>query len=332
MTSGTYPGRQETAYWHRMHTGQPQLSATGSAWIARARYEVRAFVRQSSHLVPLIALCAFVIVLLTQLSDPPPRWLAGDSRAYWEAIRASDPYQNAQLGGSGAYLYSPAFRLVMAPAGFLPWPAFLFGWAALGISLAIAMGTGVARRHRWLWLPIGILALLDIWAGNINLLLAAAIVVGFRWPAAWSFVILTKVTPGIGLLWFAVRREWHSEAIALGVTVLIIGLSAMVSPHAWLEWVSVLLTNSNPGELSGDIAIPAFVRFPVAVVLTVWGAYRNQRWVLPVACLLLLPVIWPAGLAILVGSAALIGRPGIPAGRTSLPQPSSRPVAERGAA
>ena len=43
-----------------------------------------------------------------------------------------------------------------------------------------------------------------------------AIVLGFRWPFTWAFVLLTKVTPGVGLLWFAVRREWRSLAIALG--------------------------------------------------------------------------------------------------------------------
>ena len=32
--------------------------------------------------------------------------------------------------------------------------------------------------------------------GNIEILMAAAIVAGFRWPATWSFVLLSKVTPG----------------------------------------------------------------------------------------------------------------------------------------
>ncbi len=62
--------------------------------------------------------------------------------------------------------------------------------------------------------------------GNVHMLLALAIVLGFRWPATWSFVLLTKVTPGIGLLWFAVRREWRSLAIALGATAVLVTLSA----------------------------------------------------------------------------------------------------------
>jgi len=38
----------------------------------------------------------------------------------------------------------------------------------------------------------------DLTVGNIHLLLAAAILLGFRWPWTWSFVLLTKITPGIG--------------------------------------------------------------------------------------------------------------------------------------
>jgi hypothetical protein len=37
----------------------------------------------------------------------------------------------------------------------------------------------------------------EVNAGNIQILLAGAIVAGFRWPGTWSFVLLTKVTPGI---------------------------------------------------------------------------------------------------------------------------------------
>jgi hypothetical protein len=59
---------------------------------------------------------------------------------------------------------------------------------------------------------------MEIWGGNIEVLVALAVVLGFRWPAAWSFILLTKITPGVGLLWFAVRREWRSLAIVAVAT------------------------------------------------------------------------------------------------------------------
>ena len=82
-----------------------------------------------------------------------------------------------------------------------------------------------------------LLAAAELAGGNISLLLAVAIVVGFRWPAAWALILLTKVSPGIGLLWFAVRREWRNLAIALGATAAVVAVSAVIMPGAWLEWL-----------------------------------------------------------------------------------------------
>ena len=36
----------------------------------------------------------------------------------------------------------------------------------------------------------------DLYHGNLHLLIAAAIVLGFRYPAAWGFVVLTVVGCG----------------------------------------------------------------------------------------------------------------------------------------
>ena len=43
--------------------------------------------------------------------------------------------------------------------------------------------------------------------------------VGLGWPAAWALPLLPKVTPGIGVVWFLVRREWRSLAIAVGLGI-----------------------------------------------------------------------------------------------------------------
>ena len=86
-----------------------------------------------------------------------------------------------------------------------------------------------------------LLAVVELSGGNISLLLAGAMVIGFRYPAAWAFVILTKVTPGIGLLWFVVRREWRQLGIALGATAAIVAVSFVVMPGAWIEWMQVLV-------------------------------------------------------------------------------------------
>ena len=114
----------------------------------------------------------------------------------------------------------------------LPWQQFLATWTA------VLMGALLLLAGPALFVLALPLAFFEIWGGNIHLLLALAIVLGFRWPQTWAFVFLTKVTPGIGVLWFAVRREWRSFGIALGTTALVIGISWVLAPGLWADWIS----------------------------------------------------------------------------------------------
>jgi hypothetical protein len=67
-------------------------------------------------------------------------------------------------------------------------------------------------------------------------LLATAVVLGFRYPVTWAFVLLTKVAPGVGLLWFVVRREWRNQATVALATVMVSGVSFFPAPGLWMEW------------------------------------------------------------------------------------------------
>src|SRR6187549_1623082 len=94
------------------------------------------------------------------------------------------------------------------------------------------------------------------------------------------------ITPGIGLLWFALRREWRQLAIALGATAAVVAVSYALMPGAWREWIELLIANQGKGGTWAAIPIPLIVRGPIGVLLLVWGAPRNQRWVVPVAAML----------------------------------------------
>ena len=89
------------------------------------------------------------------------------------------------------------------------------------------------RGVRVLWLLALPPVALELYHGNVHLWIAAAIVLGFRYPWTWAFVLLTKVTPGLGLVWFAARREWRSLAIALGVTAAIVAVSLVLDRQLW---------------------------------------------------------------------------------------------------
>ncbi len=226
-----------------------------------------------------------------------------DARPYWAAA-VSYPYANAGVGANGAYLYSPAFLQLLAPIRVLPWTAFLACWEAI-----LLVGTAALSGPVLLG-PVLLVATPELWGGNVDILLALAVVLGFRWPATWAFVLLTKVTPGVGLLWFAVRREWRALAIALSATAAIITLSALFTADAWFGWIRTLVDNTSRPVTSGSFPIPLLVRLPIAVLVVVWGARTDRRWTVPVACLLALPVIWYGSLTLLLGVIPLV-RPGL---------------------
>jgi len=252
-----------------------------------------------------IAVAVGAWALIVIFSDPWGRlWGTGqDARCYWQATLAN-PYLHSDWNDPIAYVYSPAFLQLVSPLTALPWQAFMAVWTAL-LVLAVRFLTGPRLLAAGLLFPF---AAMEVAGGNVSLLLAAAIVVGFRWPATWSIVLLTKITPGIGLLWFAVRREWRSLAIALGVTAAIALVSFVVLPGQWRAWIDVVVQNALAGRSGtwASVPIPLWIRLPFAIALVAWGARTDRRWTVPVASMLALPALWYGGLSMLLAVIPLL--------------------------
>lgn len=255
--------------------------------------------REARGLVAAAIAVGIVAVFHDPASGPWPT--GADALAYWRPSLA-DPYAGSAFTAPSAYLYSPAFLQALGPLRALPWEAFLAAWTVV-LLLAVRFLSG-ARLFAF-----GVaFAAFEIAGGNIHLLLAAAIVLGFRWPAAWSFVLLTKVTPGIGLLWFAARGEWRSLAIAAGATAAIAAVSLVIAPALWADWVGLVLAST--GKTTGTwsaIGVPLLVRLPVAAAVVTWGARTDRRWTVPVAAMLALPALWFGGLSMLLAVVPLLG-------------------------
>jgi hypothetical protein len=224
-----------------------------------------------------------------------------DLWAYWSTRFGLD-YSWARPGESGAYLYSPAFAHLISPLTALPLPAFAALWTAI-IAGTLFWLTG------WRGFFIGLLApvTMSVAIGQTDVLMAAAIVIGFRWPAAWVLPIVTKLTPGIGVLWFAARREWRALTISLGATVAVMAVSFVFEPRAWLGWFGMLGRMEFPTPGSGVyLPVPVWIRLPLVALLIVWGARSNRRWTLPIAVAFSLPTVWINTPAIMVAIPALI--------------------------
>jgi hypothetical protein len=238
----------------------------------------------------------FVTVGLSRPAD-----FGYDAYAYWH-LNLADPY-SLPLGAHGFFAYSPAFALAVYPLTLVPWPLFIVIW--WGILLAAIAYLGRTRTLVLLAVPF---VALELFEGNIHVLLAAAIVLGFRYPQAWAFVLLTKPTAGVGLLWFAVRREWRELVAALGTTAAIVVVTFVIVPQLWLDWLGLLIANAGAPVTFPAIPIPLWLRLPVAAAVVVFGARRNAAWTVPLAAMLALPVLWITSLSMLIGCWPLLQR------------------------
>jgi hypothetical protein len=271
-----------------MHRWRARLEQSIRATAARVTALDMVEVRDRAAILGVVVVAAFGTVC-----HP---WLGYDAHAYW-AVDPAAPYNFDYTPDQyGAFRYSPAAAQLFGLFRFLPWPFFALLWFGF---LAVLL-VWLARGWTLAVLAFPVIAF-DIYLGNIEVLLAAAIVVGFRHPAAWAVVLLTKVTPGVGLVWFVARREWRNLAIALGATAIIAGASFLVAPTLWFEWPqAILAVRDRPSMLS------VVIRIVAAVVLVYWGARTDRRWTVVVGGTLALGWLDIKTAAMLVGLAAFL--------------------------
>ena len=289
------------------------LTARIDRALVRLPEPVEARIRERLGL-DLFVVVAVVLVALRLFNDYPwtSPWV--DMHVYWASGAGSSYSLNPYT--VGAYLYAPTFAQVLWPlTSVLPWPWFAALWTA-AISAAYIWLVG-----RWAF-PIvlaGAMAL-ELYLGQIDVFIAVAIVVGFRYPAVWAFPLLTKVAPGIGLVWFVVRREWRNLAIALTATVALAGISAVLAPTLWHDWFDLLRRSITDKQVveGAYLGIPVWARMPFALAIIVWGARTDRHWTVPIAVLLAMPILWINVFALLIAIVPLREEPGLTPARAWL--------------
>lgn len=201
-----------------------------------------------------------------------------DAHAYWLAMQGGELYEGRPTE-LDAYLYSPLFVQVLSPLGLLPWPAFHAVWLGTGVAATAWLVRPLPLR--WAF-PVALTATTDLVIGNIYIFLAVMVALAVRTPYVWMFGVLTKVTPGVGLIWMLARREVAAVLRVVAVTAVVVGVSWALTPDHWAEWIR-LLTSSDSGD-------PLFIpRCVLAAGLVVWGARRHPAW-LAVAVTICTPV------------------------------------------
>lgn len=229
------------------------------------------------------------------------QWMPGtDARAAW-AMDLAAPWAGAadSMLGAGIFRWTPAAAQVASLVGWMPWMVWQYAFLAVQLVAIVAMA-----RKRWPYVVLMPPVLWNLYFGNVDLLMGAAIVAGFRWSGAWAFLFLTKVTPGVGVLWFAFRREWRSFGLALGFTAALAAASFLLAPGLWSQWVAAM---RDMASLPQSVLYPPLVvRLPMAVVVIWYVARTERRSLLPVACLLAVPNPWFVAWAILGACVPLV--------------------------
>lgn len=273
-------------------TAMERFQTTGRS-VMELLHRNRRALRDALILIGLIRAAVYFLV-----QDIHPWTFIGiDARAYW-GVDLAHPYVSSGVGEFSKYLYSPAFAQFLSPLYVLPFEVFFLVWTAASIAVLYWL----VRPWPWALLILLLPWTYELFVGQVHLFIAAAIVLGFRWPALWAFNILTKVTPGVGLLWFLVRREWQPLAIALGTTAAIVAVSFLLAPSGWFDWFAFLRGSTGSGEL-------LYVRIAAAALIVVFGALTDRRWMVPISVWLALPVVWIESWVILLAIIRLRERP-----------------------
>jgi hypothetical protein len=198
--------------------------------------------------------------------------------AFWAG---GDPYG---LGiASQPFLYSP------------PWAA-LFGLfpSATAIHVAVIAGNLVALRYvAGSWLRVGYMAWFPIvpWElawGNINLMMAAAIVAGVRGRGALPMAFgLAKWSP-----WLALSpKAWRGAAAMLGLALVI----TLPRLDAWPAWIARLLwmTDHPLGPL---VPVPLVARAGLAMALLA----MRRPWSRALAAVIATPAFYVASFVLMI--------------------------------
>jgi hypothetical protein len=225
-----------------------------------------------------LSLVGLVVALATAIYYASDAFVY-DAHAYWLSDGYGRPSQ-----AQDAFSYSPPVLLLFqAIRTILPWEVFAYVY-----TIAIALGIWVLAGPFTLFVIFIPHVATELSLGNIHVFLALVTVFGLRWPWLWSFALLTKVTPGVGLVWFAVRREWRSLAIALGVTAAIALPTVVLFPDLWAGWFNVI-TGPGAGAEGAGLLV---VRVALGAAIVAVGAWRNWPWLVPVGSMLALPHLW----------------------------------------
>jgi Glycosyltransferase family 87 len=226
---------------------------------------------------------------------------ASDARAYWAAgrrlLQGTTLYADT-AGQPFAFLYPPIAAQLVAPFSLLPLPVFAWGIRVLELlCLRYVVGSWrLAGVSMILCLPV----VAEIEAGNINLLIAAALAAAIRDDNRWLVLAAVPKFAALAALPFALARNRRALAFGAAGALLTCAVSLLYAPDLWRAYATFLLSQPSVDDqwynVGRVVPFPARLLFAGACALI---AIRRPAF-MPVAVALSAPVVWFNSLSVLV--------------------------------
>lgn len=209
-------------------------------------------------------------------------WMTpGDNLAYWIAghrLATGQPiYAPPEVAFEPfAYHYPPPVAQMLAPlTPVVPALAFCVIYRGL-ILLALwdlAGRTMLGMLALIAFVPMAVAVRIE----NVEIFMALGIVLGLRrWPWLFAIGALVKVSPGLGIVYLAVRRQWRDVAVAALVGGAIVAISVALAPDLWREWLGAI---TGRADMVGNslVPVPYSVRAIAGFVLAVVAGLVGRR-------------------------------------------------------
>ena len=236
-------------------------------------------------------------------TSPGAPFFGFDAFAYWAARPGADAYAgNLAVSGFGFWRYAPVWLPLLGPLQHLPFNIFAY------LVMGAEAGALLYLTRRWflaslIFVPV----CLELYEGNIYLLMTAAIVFALRnsgrRPASamsYALLALTKVTPFVVIIWHLLRREWRPALFALLFTGVIVAVSFSLDPTTWSAWRNSLTRPGGDPDAS-PLGLSLSARGVIALVLLVVAARGGWTSLVVLAAFLAMPAIWWHTYSVLIG-------------------------------
>jgi hypothetical protein len=228
-------------------------------------------------LVPLAAIGGALLAVIVGVFWTNP----GDDFAYWLAAGRLAAGQPIYVTGETAfapyaYHYPPPLAQVLAPFTLVvPAMAYLIAFRAL--NLLVTWELAGRRMLPMLALIAFLPVALELRFENVNLLMALGIVYALgRWPWLFAVGALVKVSPGLGIIYLALRRRWRDAIISSVVGIVIVAVSYAIDPGLWRAFLGAI---GDRASITGNslLPFPYAVRAVAGLGLTIAGGIIGRR-------------------------------------------------------